>query len=367
MLYNSQRDKLYCANDGGHALAVIDCGTGRAHGTVEVGREPNALACSPDGEKLYCTNKADGTVSVIDCECDRVVSSIKVGGEPTSLCISPPNHRLLCATGSSEYGEKSTISVIDCRNDSVISKLVFGKYPTVSYDSVNDRVFCVSRVDPQPNEPTNQINAVGAKSLACAFSAELKGYLVGMSYDRSHDRLYVACDRPNEISAIDCRTGVSKSVMRTEGQPQELVYNPHQHKLYVASFVQAAGGDSSGNNNSEFPQSKTSYGTIEVLNTDGDRPAARISIPSFPNGLLYVPEVNRVYCACDDPDIVVVIDCAADTIVDRKAVQTFPATLVYSPKHRVVYVANSGASSITPISISNDASGAPVERTPRFH
>jgi YVTN family beta-propeller protein len=364
MLYNRQQDKLYCANDEGHALAAIDCGAGRVRGTIEVGREPSALACSPDGERLYCTNKADGTVSVIDCKSDLVVASIKTGGEPTSLCLSPPNHRLFCAAGSSRYGEKSTISVIDYRTDSVVSRLVVGNYPTVIYDSVNDRVFCASYNEAW-NKPAVRFSAFTAKGLARTFSVELQGrYLTDMCYDPVLGQLYVARMEPNEVAAIDCKTGVIRWTVRTAGQPTKLLSNPHKRGLYVASYEWTPPLSRQANDHSGLVPKSTAIGTVEVVNPSTGSSIARIRVADEPRDLLYVPEVDRVYCACASSDMVVVIDCATNRIVDRQPVGSRPITLAYSPKHGVLYVANSEASSITPISISNDASGAPIERTP---
>ncbi|MCX6842469.1 MAG: PQQ-binding-like beta-propeller repeat protein [candidate division WOR-3 bacterium] len=348
MLYNRQQDKLYCANDGGHALAVIDCGTGRVRSTIEVGRKPRALACSPDGERLYCANEADGTVSVIDCESDQVVGSIKTGGEPTSLCLSPPNHRLFCAANSGGYGEKSTISVIDYRTDSVVSRLVAGKYPTVIYDSVNDRVFCASRTDRQWNQPIVRISAFEANSLSRSFSVEFQGgYLVDMCYDPILDRMYVARTEPDEVSAIDCKTGITRWVMRTAGQPSKLLCSPRQHRLYVASIEWTPGKSNQENDNSGLLVRRTAAGTVEVVDPNAGSSIARIEVAAEPRDLLYVPEVDRIYCACASSDTVVVIDCATNRIVDRKPVGARPAALAYSPKHGVVYVANSAASSIS--------------------
>lgn len=346
MLYNRQQDKLYCANDGGHALAVIDCGPGRVRGTIEVGRAPGALACSPDGERLYCTNKADGTVSVIDCESDQVVASIKTGGEPNSLCFSPPNHRLFCAAGRSRYGEKPTISVIDSRNDSVVSRLGVGKYPSVIYDSVNDRIFCTTGANRQL-----WLSAYDAKSLGRSFSVELQGYRVDMCYDPVLDQIYVARMEPSEVTAIDCKTGAIRWTVRTAGQPTKLLYNPRKRGLYVASYEWTPPLSRQANDSSGFLPKSIAVGTVEVVNPSTGSTTARIKVADEPRDLLYVPEVDRIYCACASSDTVVVIDCATNKVVDRTAVGDRPIALAYSPKHGMVYVANSEASSITPISI----------------
>jgi YVTN family beta-propeller protein len=352
MFYNRKQDKLYCANDGGHALAVIDCGAGRVKSTIEVGSEPGALACSPDGERLYCANKNDGTISVIDCESDQAIDSIRVGSEPRSLCLSPPNHRLFCGSNGVN-GEKSAISVIDYRTDSIVTKLVGGSYPTVIHDSVHDRVFRASYNDPW-NKPAVHISAFEAKSLGRTFLAELQGsYLPDMCYDPVLDRLYVARMEPDEVTAIDCKTGIIRWTMRTAGQPTKLVYSPRQRRLYVASYEWTPSLSTQPNDNSGLLPRRTAVGTVEVVNPTAGSSIARIKVADEPRDLLYVPEVDRIYCACASSDMVVAIDCATNKIVDRTAVGDRPTTLDYSPKHGVVYVANSEASSVTPISISN--------------
>jgi YVTN family beta-propeller protein len=356
MLYNRQQDKLYCANDQGHALAAIDCAKERVRGTIEVGRKPGALACSPDGRRLYCANEADGTVSVIDCESDQVTASIKTGGEPTSLCISSRNHRLFCAAGSSRYGEKSAISVIDYRTDSVVSRLVVGNYPTVIYDSVNDRVFCASYNEPW-NKPAMRISAYEAKSLGRSFNVELQGsYSTDMCYDPVLDQMYVMYaprTEPNGVAAIDCKTGITRWVAHTAGQPTKLLYSPRQRRLYVASYEWTPPPSSQANDISGLLPKSNAVGTVEVVNPNTGGSIARIMVADEPQDLVYVPEVNRLYCACASSDMVVAIDCATNKIVDRTAVGDRPTALTYSPEHGVVYVANSSASSVTPLSISN--------------
>jgi YVTN family beta-propeller protein len=370
MLYNRRQDKLYCANDEGHALAAIDCGAGRVRGTIEVGRQPSALACTPDGRRLYCANGGDGTVSIINCESDRVVASIKVGGEPTELCLNPTARRLFCATRNVHgKGSDSTILVIDSRTNSIIGTLPGYAYPSALVcDWVNDRLFCASNTGYDgTHEPAAQIGAFAASSLVRDFSVELHGAVIDMVYDSILDRLYVACAEPDGISAIDCRTGIIRWVMRTAGQPTGLVYSPRQRTLYVAGYEWTPSLSSQVNDNSGLLPKSTAIGTVEVVNPNTGSSIARIKVADEPRDLLYVPEVDRIYCACASSDTVVAIDCATNKIVDRKPVGDRPTALAYSPKHGVVYVAISEASSISSISITNETSNVPGTDTLKTH
>ena len=137
------------------------------------------------------------------------------------------------------------------------------------------------------------------------------------------------------------------------GQPTRLLYNPRKRRLYVASYEWTPSLSKQANDNSGLLPKSTAIGTVEVVNPNTGSSIARIEVADEPRDLLYVPEVDRIYCACASSDMVVAIDCATNKIVDRTAVGDRPTTLAYSPKHGVVYVANSEASSVTPISISN--------------
>jgi YVTN family beta-propeller protein len=101
------------------------------------------------------------------------------------------------------------------------------------------------------------------------------------------------------------------------------------------------------NDKSGLLPKSTAVGTVEVVNPNTGSSIARIKVADEPRDLLYMPEVDRIYCACASSDTVVVIDCKTNRIVDCERVGARPAALAYSPKHGVVYVANSAASSIS--------------------
>jgi YVTN family beta-propeller protein len=356
ILYSRKQDKLYCANKMGHSLAVLDGESGRVLGTIKVGRNPTALTSSRDGSRLYCANQDDGTVSAIDCGDDRVVATVSVGRVPSALCFSPAANRLFCAnSGTSESAFDSTVSVIDCRTNAVVTALRVALHPEyLAYDSIHDRVFSASSTKGSPQGgPETQIDGFDAASLASVLRVRFQGFPRDMCYDPIHDRLYVLHEEPDKVTVVDCKTAVVKVQFWAGGSPERACYAQLLHKLYCASPDLASGGGTEGNDDKVLPgrSEDVSCGrTLAIVNTDVDSSIAKLEVPNGPSALRYVPEVDRVYCACSSSDTVVVIDCDSDRIVERVAVGSNPRALDYSPKHGLVFIA-SGDGSVSRIMV----------------
>ena len=57
--------------------------------TIPVGRRPDIVVFSPDGQELYVTSRDTGTVEVIDMAGKKVVASIAVGKDPHGIIVGP--------------------------------------------------------------------------------------------------------------------------------------------------------------------------------------------------------------------------------------------------------------------------------------
>jgi YVTN family beta-propeller protein len=65
----------------------------------------------------------------------------------------------------------------------------------------------------------------------------------------------------------------------------------------------------------------------------------KIRVGNDPDGQLYVPSVNKVYCANTDDNTVSVIDCATNTVVATIATPSYPIPLTWSDAYERVYIA----------------------------
>ncbi len=90
-------------------VAVYDIDLDAVIGEIEVGTNPQFLACDDSGRvHVVCTGdywEITGAVYFIDPEADTVVDSLTVGGQPGQIAIGPDHVAVLAAGGWSADGE----------------------------------------------------------------------------------------------------------------------------------------------------------------------------------------------------------------------------------------------------------------------
>src|SRR5215469_5447930 len=102
--------RVYVADEGDQAVAVVNAVTDKLIGTIHLGDAPFGLVVSPDGTQLYVGD--DTSVKVIDTGTNLVTGTIKVAAE--SVAVSPD--------GSTIYAQDALddVSVIDAATGGVL-------------------------------------------------------------------------------------------------------------------------------------------------------------------------------------------------------------------------------------------------------
>jgi YVTN family beta-propeller protein len=93
-------NRIYTANIGSGTVSVLDLlptpgPPGVAH--IAVGKEPEAIALSPDGNELWVGSRAGGGITVVDTVSDTVKASIPFEGVPIRLQFTPDGKRVLAS------------------------------------------------------------------------------------------------------------------------------------------------------------------------------------------------------------------------------------------------------------------------------
>jgi YVTN family beta-propeller protein len=93
---------------------------------ITVGKDPGAIAITPDGRTAYVATDASGFVSVINTQTNQVVGSpITVGTEPFAIAITPDGKTAYVADNGSE-----DVSVINTQTNQVVgSPIKVGSFP----------------------------------------------------------------------------------------------------------------------------------------------------------------------------------------------------------------------------------------------
>ena len=80
---------LYVTNENSNNVSVIKTATNTVVKTIPVGRNPVAVAVTPDGTHVYVANFHSASISVIARPGNTVVATIPVGTGPVGVAIGP--------------------------------------------------------------------------------------------------------------------------------------------------------------------------------------------------------------------------------------------------------------------------------------
>lgn len=165
----------------------------------------------------------------------------------------------------------------------------------------------------------------------------------GLAIDPDHNRIFCAGSSyyPLEESLVTIINGANDSIITeiTMGAaPKAICYNPVGNKLYCAS---------------QFANN------IVIIDCSTYTTLATLSVPAGPCDMLYAPEVNKVYCAEQgtrgSPNFMVtVIDGTTDSIVRTVFVGHYVLALCYNPVDRKVYSADAFDGTVTVIDATAD-------------
>ncbi len=108
---------LLCVNPDSGTITSFDVSTNTPHklDELKVGKQPNGIAISPEGDRAFVALQGDGRVAVIDISDPEdldVDRKIKVGKEPVALVLAPNGTQLFVANSAT-----NDVSVIDATLD----------------------------------------------------------------------------------------------------------------------------------------------------------------------------------------------------------------------------------------------------------
>ena len=68
---------------------MIDTATNQLVGSpIDMGRDPDGMAITPDGRHLYVTLALDNAVSIIDTSTNTIIETFPVGDRPRNIAIT---------------------------------------------------------------------------------------------------------------------------------------------------------------------------------------------------------------------------------------------------------------------------------------
>ena len=114
----------YVANSGSGTVTPINTTTGRAGRPIQVGRDPRAVAITPDGRTAYVANSGSGTVTPINTTTGRAGRPMQVGRDPRAIAITPDGRTAYAL----DWGS-AAVTPIDTGTGRPAAPIPVGSYP----------------------------------------------------------------------------------------------------------------------------------------------------------------------------------------------------------------------------------------------
>lgn len=208
------------------------------------------------------------------------------------------------------------------------------------WNPANNRVYCAVGTPDAFGALAVIDGATNVMSDSVMLRCQMPG---GIAVDVGHDRVFCAGSSyyPLEESLVTVVSGDNDSILAeitTGAAPRAVCYNPVGNKLYCAS---------------QFANN------IVIVDCSTYATRATLPVPAGPCAMLYAPEVNKVYCAEQgsrgSPNFMVtVIDGTIDSIVRTVFVGHYVRDICYNPVDLKVYSADAFDGTVTVIDATAD-------------
>lgn len=111
--------KIFLANRVSNTVTIVE--TGKMPGNIlqmTVGKAPEGIDISPDGQQVWIGNTGDGSIDILDVAQDRKIKNIVVGKSPIRIRFTPDGKRVIVSDNAA--GE---VIIMNAATQTIIKRL----------------------------------------------------------------------------------------------------------------------------------------------------------------------------------------------------------------------------------------------------
>jgi YVTN family beta-propeller protein len=318
MCWNATNNKVYCNDNFGRYLRIIDGATNSIITSLQLGYNTGALCWNSTNNKIYCAHEGASTpyVSVINGATDAKICSIPCGTIKYMVWNSQ-NNKVYAA-----HWNSGMMSVIDGVANNVIKTTAIGvEIYAICWNSTNNKVYTANYYNDNVS-----IVSCATDTLVATVSTPYKP--IALCYNSTNNKVYVACYNSNNVMVLN---GATNAVVKTislglSASPRSLCWNSTNNRVYCAL---------EGTNK------------VAVINCTNDSLITTISVGSYPQTVLWNQINNKVYVGNQQSNNVSIINCATNTVISTTTVGTYPAVLCYNATNNRTYIGNRNSGTLS--------------------
>lgn len=228
--YNDRNARLFVSCQSYSAMAVIDGASNTLLSTFTVGSSPMGMALHPRSGNFYVAQAGSGEVWVINSSTNQVVSVVKLpaaasaplGSSPIEGAYNSRNNRFYFTNPGS-----NSVSIINASTNKVEGSISVGNTPRgIAYDPRNSHVYVA-------NYGSDTVSVIEPSSRRVVATIPVRSAPIAVAYVQSY--IYVSNFGSSLVSVIDDRTNTVVAEVPVGNGPGQLVYNPANGYVYVAT------------------------------------------------------------------------------------------------------------------------------------
>lgn len=300
---------------------------------------PLDAAASPSDYLLYVSNERSNDVTVIDGKSDQLLATIQIGKRPRGIHCSPDGARVFVALSGSPRmapgveterppADKAAdgIGVIDTKTRTVSAHWHVGSDPEQFALSSDGRAAFIANED---DATASMIDLTsGEQRGTVSVSAEPEG--VGVN--PINNEVYVTCEEKGEVYVIDPAQMRVLTKLPIGGRPRSVAFSSDGKRAYVPSETEAH---------------------ITVIDAIAHKVLNHIALGegTLPMGTVMSPDSRELFVTTGRGNSVVVIDTAKEAVVATIPVGTRAWGIAISPDGKKIYTANGASDDISVVDV----------------
>jgi YVTN family beta-propeller protein len=188
--------RIFVSNEDANTASIVELATGSIF-SVPVGREPEGVKASPDGQFVLVTAETDHNVTILDGTSGAALGTVEVGLRPRDIAFSPDG---AFAYVSAELSR--SVAIVDMRSRTRVGaiELPAGTLPMgLAVSPRGDRLYVA-------NGRARTVAAVDLATRAVVASVEVGQRPWGVALSPDGSRLYTANGPSNDVAVVDTAT-----------------------------------------------------------------------------------------------------------------------------------------------------------------
>jgi YVTN family beta-propeller protein len=296
---------IYVTNSAGETIDVIDSVTNSVVQVIRGIELPHGINFSPDGSRVYVSDESESMLDVIDRERGEIVKKIALSGRPNNLTVTKGGRQVLVGIRTLP----GAVDMVDTASLTLAKTIPINRSIHNIYVTPDGKYAVAGSIE------SKSATVIDLQTEQVAWEVKFDNGVRPMAFDTNPDnstrRIFVQLSNLNGFAVVD--------------------FARHAEVARI-----------------KFPDHPAGYGTAEVrLNT----PSHGIGVAPNGRSLWVGSTVANAVFEYSLPDLKLVGYCSMPNVYPPNHAPTgsVPEWITFTPDSKLVYVSNSGASSISAI------------------